>query len=130
MAWPGASGGSLWIRASSAALTSRRVSGLPYLGIHRSNQRKPASPAILVLRDGHNHARLIDGRHRFEAMAKLGRPLRAYVGYLDAANEKAAYDTYLHQIHSGDSPQNKGAGMQAFQDRGEPVRRRDGGDGR
>ena len=60
-----------------------------------------------MVRKGHNHIRLIDGRHRFTAAEKTGKTVRAYVGYLDDANEKAAYDTYLKQFHSGDSPENK-----------------------
>ena len=73
----------------------------------RMEDGEDVNPAILVVRQGHNHARLIDGRHRERACRKLGRPLRCYVGYIDAANEKAAYRTYQAQFHSGDSPENK-----------------------
>lgn len=68
---------------------------------------KQIHPIIAVVRAGHNHARLIDGRHRSEAYRKLGRPAVGFVGFLDDANEKAAYDTYHQQFHSGNSPQNK-----------------------
>ena len=69
---------------------------------------KKINPAIMVIRPEHNHARLIDGRHRTLAAEKRGRPVRAYVGFLDsAAALKAAYDTYHQQFHAGDDPQNK-----------------------
>jgi 8-oxo-dGTP pyrophosphatase MutT (NUDIX family) len=68
---------------------------------------KKVNAIIGVLREGHNHVRLIDGRHRSTAARKTGKPVRAYIGYLDDASEKAAYDTYLKQFHSGDDPRNK-----------------------
>ena len=71
----------------------------------RANQH--VNPIIGVIRPGHNHVRLIDGRHRTLAAEKAGKPVRGYVGYLDDANEQAAYDTYLKQFHSGDDPRNK-----------------------
>jgi len=68
---------------------------------------EPVNPVIAVLREGHDHLRMIDGRHRVEAARKLGRPVTAYVGWLDDANQEAAYSTYHEQFHSGDSPHNK-----------------------
>ena len=68
---------------------------------------KPVNAVIGVLREGHNHVRLIDGRHRTLAHEKLRQPVRCFVGYLDDANETAAYDTYHQQFHSGDDPKNK-----------------------
>ncbi|HUY47663.1 MAG TPA: NUDIX domain-containing protein, partial [Streptosporangiaceae bacterium] len=68
---------------------------------------KHVNPVIGVIRKGHNHIRLIDGRHRTEAHHSLGQPVTCYVGYIDAATEKPAYDTYHSQFHSGDSPRNK-----------------------
>ncbi len=68
---------------------------------------KKVGPAILVIREGHNRARLVDGRHRFMACEKLGWPLRAYVGFVSDGDLGAAYDTYHQQFHAGDDPQNK-----------------------
>jgi Phage portal protein len=71
---------------------------------------KQVNPVIGVIRPGHNHVRLIDGRHRTLACEKLGWPARAYVGFLgSAADLDEAYDTYHQQFHSGDSPKNKAA---------------------
>ena len=68
---------------------------------------RKVNPAILVVRNNHNRARLVDGRHRFEACEQLGWPLRSYVGFIDDADLDAAYDTYHQQFHAGDDPDNK-----------------------
>ena len=68
---------------------------------------REVNPAILVVRKGHNRARLVDGRHREGACEKLGWPLRSYVGFIDDADLDAAYDTYHQQFHAGDDPANK-----------------------
>lgn len=69
---------------------------------------KTVNPVIGVLRPGHNHVRLVDGRHRTLACEKVGWPVRGYVGFLDRDSDlDAAYDTYHQQFHSGDSPENK-----------------------
>jgi 2'-5' RNA ligase len=66
---------------------------------------------IGVLRPGHNHVRLVDGRHRTLACEKNKMPVRGYVGFLDRDSDlEAAYDTYHQQHHFGDSPKNKAAG--------------------
>jgi hypothetical protein len=69
---------------------------------------KHVNEIIGVLRPGHNHVRLVDGRHRTLACEKAGYPVRAYVGFLDRDSDlEAAYDTYHQQFHSGDNPENK-----------------------
>ena len=69
---------------------------------------KHVNEIIGVLRPGHNHVRLVDGRHRTLACEKAGMPVRAYVGFLNRDSDlEAAYDTYHQQHHSGDSPKNE-----------------------
>ena len=68
---------------------------------------KEVNPVIGIVRPGHAHIRMIDGRHRYRAAAKLGRPVRGYVGFVTDALLDQALDTYHEQRHSGSSPENK-----------------------
>ena len=43
---------------------------------------------------------VIDGHHRFLAYRKLGRPVKAYVGYVDKVTPEML-ETHSSQIHSG-----------------------------
>jgi Phage portal protein len=69
---------------------------------------KPVNAIIGVIRPGHNHIRLVDGRHRTLAAEKAGQPVHGYVGFLDRDSDlEAAYDSYHQQFHSGADPKNE-----------------------
>ena len=68
---------------------------------------KDVNPVIGIVRPGHAHVRMVDGRHRLRAARQLGRPVRAYVGFITGALLDQALDTYHQQVHAGASPQNK-----------------------
>ena len=73
------------------------------------------NPIIGIVKPGHNHVRIPDGRHRASACKKLGRPVPAYVGFVDTSGSHPSDKVYLYQEHSGDDPANKsftaGAGV-------------------
>jgi SPP1 gp7 family putative phage head morphogenesis protein len=64
------------------------------------------SPAIGVIKPGHNRIRIVDGHHRTMAYKKLGRPALLYAGFVKSVDGPWD-DTHVHQFHSGSSPQNK-----------------------
>jgi 2'-5' RNA ligase len=68
------------------------------------------NPIIGVVKPGHNHVRIPDGRHRASAFRKLGLPVPAYVAFADHAGPHPSDRIYLQQKHSGDDPANKAAG--------------------
>ena len=70
---------------------------------------KKVNPIIGIVKPGHNHVRVPDGRHRASACKKLGRPVPAYVGFVDTSGSHPSDKVYLWQKHSGSSPANKGA---------------------
>lgn len=70
---------------------------------------KHVNPIIGIVKPGHNHVRVPDGRHRASACKKLGRPVPAYVGFVDVSGSHPSDKVYLWQKHSGSSPANKSA---------------------
>ena len=69
---------------------------------------KKINPIIGIVKPGHNHVRVPDGRHRASACKKLGRPVPAYVGFVDTSGSHPSDKVYLWQKHSGSSAANKG----------------------
>lgn len=67
------------------------------------------NPVIGIIKPGHNHIRIPDGRHRSEAYRKLGLPAVAYVGFAKAGGKHPSDRVYLYQEHSGSDPANKSA---------------------
>jgi 2'-5' RNA ligase len=65
------------------------------------------NPIIGVVKPGHGHVRIPDGRHRASACKKLGRPVPAYVAFVDHAGPHPSDRIYLQQEHSGADPANK-----------------------
>ena len=68
---------------------------------------KKVDPSIMVVRPGHDRARIVDGHHRSLACKRIGWPSRAYVGFITDATAEDAWQTHSSQIHQGDDPQNK-----------------------
>jgi 8-oxo-dGTP pyrophosphatase MutT (NUDIX family) len=67
------------------------------------------NPIIGIVKPGHNHVRIPDGRHRASAYRKAGQPAVAYVGFVDTPGKHPSDRVYLWQEHSGSSPSNKSA---------------------
>lgn len=66
-----------------------------------------AKPSVMVQRPGKDRAFIVDGHHRALAHRKLGQPVLAYVGFIQAADLKAAEETHSSQVHSGTDPGNR-----------------------
>ena len=65
------------------------------------------NPSILVQDDSNPRAVIIDGHHRALAHHRLGQPVLAYLGSIDAEDREAAEATHDQQVHSGADPRNK-----------------------
>lgn len=65
------------------------------------------NPAVGVLEPGPNEKiKVIDGHHRDLAYARLGRPVKMYVGRVDR-DDGPWNETHSSQFHQGSSPANK-----------------------
>jgi hypothetical protein len=63
-------------------------------------------PVVAVQEPGENKVKVIDGHHRTLAYHTLGKPVRAYIGFVD--NDGGPWDeTHVYQQHQGASSQNK-----------------------
>jgi 8-oxo-dGTP pyrophosphatase MutT (NUDIX family) len=69
--------------------------------------RGHTNPSILIQRPGNPKALVIDGHHRALARRKLGKPVLAYVGFIQAKDALAAEETHASQFHSGADPGNR-----------------------
>ena len=69
--------------------------------------RGHANPSVLVQRPGNPKALIIDGHHRALARKKLGKPVLAYVGFIQANDALAAEEAHSSQFHGGADPGNK-----------------------
>jgi SPP1 gp7 family putative phage head morphogenesis protein len=65
-------------------------------------------PAVVVQEPGESKVKVIDGHHRTLAYRKLGRPVKAYVGFVDR-NGGPWDETHSFQFHQGADPANKAA---------------------
>lgn len=66
-------------------------------------------PVVAVQEPGENRVKIIDGHHRTLAYQKLGKPIRAYVGFVDS--DGGPWDeTHVYQDNQGASPANKAEG--------------------
>ena len=65
------------------------------------------NPSILVQEPNSNRAFIVDGHHRALARRKLGKPVLAYVGNIDAKDRMAAMETHSKQVHNGTDPGNR-----------------------
>jgi 8-oxo-dGTP pyrophosphatase MutT (NUDIX family) len=63
-------------------------------------------PVVMVQPSDNHKAIVIDGHHRFLAYRKLGRPVKAYVGYVDKVTPDML-ETHTRQQHQGSDPANK-----------------------
>ncbi len=67
------------------------------------------NPVIAVQVPGQDKVKVVDGHHRYEAYAMLGRPVKAYVGFVDDDSPDAPWaQTHLYQVHAGGNRANKG----------------------
>jgi 8-oxo-dGTP pyrophosphatase MutT (NUDIX family) len=69
--------------------------------------RGHTNPSILVQVPGREKAVVVDGHHRALARRKLGKPVLAYVGFIQSGDIQAAEETHSSQFHSGSDSQNK-----------------------
>jgi hypothetical protein len=65
------------------------------------------NPCVLVQEPTGNKAFIVDGHHRALAYHKLGQPVLAYVGMIDAKDRTAALETHTKQVHQGNDSGNK-----------------------
>jgi 8-oxo-dGTP pyrophosphatase MutT (NUDIX family) len=65
------------------------------------------SPSILVQEPSNGKAFIVDGHHRALARRRLGMPVLAYVGNIDARDREAAEELHSSQIHQGNDPGNQ-----------------------
>jgi hypothetical protein len=89
-----------WAASHQAAAVNRFARDI------KANNGK-AKPSIMVQRPGKDRAFIVDGHHRALAHRKLGQPVLAYVGFIQAADLKAAEETHSSQFHAGSDPGNK-----------------------
>lgn len=68
----------------------------------------PPNPVVAVQEPGESTVKIIDGHHRTLAYRKLGRPVPAYIGFVDS-NGGPWDKTHLFQVHRGSDPANKSA---------------------
>jgi hypothetical protein len=64
------------------------------------------NPSVLIQDNNTPKAIIIDGHHRALAHHKLGQPVLAYLGQIDARDRQAAEETHSKQVHSGADPGN------------------------
>jgi 8-oxo-dGTP pyrophosphatase MutT (NUDIX family) len=69
--------------------------------------RGHTNPSIMVQRPGKDKAFIVDGHHRALARRKLGKPVLAYVGFIQGKDVQAAEETHSSQFHSGTDPENR-----------------------
>ncbi len=69
--------------------------------------RGHTNPSIMVQRPGKDKAFIVDGHHRALARHKLGKPVLAYIGFIQGKDTLAAEETHSSQFHSGSDPENK-----------------------
>lgn len=68
------------------------------------------NPVVMVQVRGKDKLNVVDGHHRYEAYRKLGRPVKAYVGFTEDDSADADWaKTHLYQHHSGGDTLNKHA---------------------
>jgi SPP1 gp7 family putative phage head morphogenesis protein len=66
-------------------------------------------PVVMVQEPGEGKADVVDGHHRTLAYAKLGRPVKAYVGFVPEGDHRWR-ETHSFQVHQGASRANKAGG--------------------
>ena len=70
------------------------------------HERAHLHPVVAVQEPGDDKVKIIDGHHRTLAYKKLGRPVKAYVGFVD--HDGGPWDeTHSFQFHQGADPANK-----------------------
>ena len=65
-------------------------------------------PVIMVQTSDDDKADIVDGHHRTLAYRKLGQPVKAYVGFVPAGDDRWQ-ETHSSQLNQGGSPANKAA---------------------
>jgi len=66
-------------------------------------------PVVMVQVPGESKAAIVDGHHRALAYRKLGRPVKAYVGFVPEGDDRWE-ETHSFQIHQGADLANKAGG--------------------
>lgn len=65
-------------------------------------------PVVMVQKPGENKVEIVDGHHRTLAYRKLGRKVKAYIGFVPR-DEGPWDETHSFQVHQGTDPANKNA---------------------
>jgi len=87
---------------------SHQQKGVKRFARHIRDGTGHTQPVILVQSPDNPKAIIIDGHHRSLAYRKLGRPVKAYVGMVDAVTPEML-ETHSSQISQGAAPANKAA---------------------
>jgi 8-oxo-dGTP pyrophosphatase MutT (NUDIX family) len=76
---------------------------------HIKNGTGHTHPVVMVQEPGESKADVVDGHHRTLAYEKLGRKVKAYIGFVPEGDHRWR-ETHSFQVHQGADPANKAGG--------------------